>query len=68
MSDPRCKQCGYPLIEEIELDYETCQHCLETMAERTRQRSEWDHCHPGEPCPEIELTPLPRFFRARIRG
>jgi hypothetical protein len=30
----------------------------EAMYLRSRARAEWDHYHPGEPCPEIELPPL----------
>lgn len=36
-----------------------CEDCLELMAERYRQRREFEHYHPGERCPESELTPMP---------
>jgi hypothetical protein len=69
MSDAICKQCGALAAwgqfydedgcgpyDEPE-DY--CDHCLDVMAERSKQRREFDYYHPDEGCPESELTPMP---------
>jgi hypothetical protein len=40
----RC-QCGIPLVYEQELDYDTCEGCMEAQVERRRERDEWNHFH-----------------------
>ena len=65
----KCKVCG---AEAEWADYydeegcgpfhepsDHCGRCTDIIIERTNQRREWDYYHPGERCPEIELTPLP---------
>jgi len=64
-----CKQCGSRYVAwesyidedgcKIDEPGDYCDYCLDVMAERSRQRREWEYCH-EEPCPEIEMTPLPK--------
>ena len=55
--EPRCKKCKSHLFGEIEVDVGICDDCADTMYERSQRRAEWDHFHPGEPCPKEELEP-----------
>ena len=67
--DATCKRCGAPAAwgEFYDEDgcgpyhepEDHCEDCLEVMAERYRQRREFEYYHPGERCPEVELTPMP---------
>ncbi len=59
MGDERCSSCERPLMYEMEIEFGVCERCSEAMYERSQQRTEWGYYHPGEPCPESELTPLP---------
>lgn len=54
---PRCQHCNSSLWSDDELDFNTCNPCLESQYERSQAQQEWDYYHPGEPCPEIELPP-----------
>lgn len=42
---PRCK-CGAALWSCDEVDYKTCNRCLDRMAERERERREFEYYHP----------------------
>lgn len=42
-----------------------CEGCVEHSEERRKARDEWNHYHPGEPCPEIEL-PQPAPIRKGV--
>jgi hypothetical protein len=53
-----CLHCAGRLID-AEQEYGMCDDCFEVMVERDRKRREWREYHPGEPCPEIELPPMP---------
>lgn len=57
MSEDRCVVCQVPLIDEIEMDTGVCCDCADRMYEREQRRREWDHYHPDDPCPAIELDP-----------
>ena len=58
MGDNRCRHCNGWLIDHLELEYGYCDRCLAALEDRAQERREWDHYH-DDPCPEIELTPLP---------
>lgn len=53
-----CVPCEREEAERDDYDYEPTPE-EEAEAEfqwsRSQARAEWDHYHPGEPCPEIEL-------------
>lgn len=51
----RCARCKAHLLSQDELDFGVCEDCAERAYHREQKRREWDHYHPGEPCPEIEL-------------
>jgi hypothetical protein len=56
MNIPLCRRCKREEVEVID-DWESvqCRRCNDRDIERTSRRQEWDHYHPGEPCPESEL-------------
>lgn len=56
--DTRCRCCRLVLISHDEIDAGVCSECIESLIERSRRRSEWTEYH-DEPCPEIELAPMP---------
>ena len=62
-----CRYCRAPLLDEIELDHGTCCDCADRLYERSKARDEWGHFH-DEPCPEIELPPMPRAATAKQKG
>ena len=75
MGERLCPSCDYPLTAFEAHVCRTCQMAdsydddcdlspeeeaaAERAYENSRARAEWDHYHPGEPCPDIEL-PHPR--------
>ena len=60
MANQYCRQCKrIPLLYEDEFYFGHCDYCREPIEERNRQEDDWDRYHPGAPCPETELTPLP---------
>ena len=49
----KCKQREVERIDDWESIY--CSRCNDGLIEQTNKRREWDHFHPGEPCPKSEL-------------
>ncbi len=47
--------CGAYLFSEDEIELGVCERCADRMYERYQKRREWEHFHPGEPCPKEEL-------------
>jgi hypothetical protein len=41
-----------------EMDFGVCNDCADIQIARSQHRQEWDAYH-DEPCPEVELIPLP---------
>lgn len=56
----KCRQCGKPAlgVNDEGYAYQYCDSCLDILIERSQQRAEWEQFH-DEPCPGVELTPLP---------
>lgn len=58
MAEELCTRCKQYPVERIE-DWVShlCPYCNDREIERSNRRREWDHYHPGEPCPNCELEP-----------
>lgn len=52
-----CSRCKAREVETIG-GWESwqCRQCNDRDIERNANRAEWDHFHPGEPCPPSELN------------
>lgn len=51
-----CAKCKVNPVEQIdEWVSNYCSFCNDRMIERSNKRREWDHFHPGQPCPKSEL-------------
>ncbi len=59
LTEPYRDEDGFVSDELVDL----CHGCVETSEERRVARKEWNHYHPDEPCPEVELPqPAPRIW------
>lgn len=60
-TDGLCIRCGNPVFTTDHEGYpdDYCGPCEDALIARANEDREWQHFHPGEPCPEIEKTSLP---------
>lgn len=51
----KCKRREVEVIDDWISNY--CDYCNDGFIDQSNKRQEWDHYHPGEPCPKSELGP-----------
>jgi hypothetical protein len=63
-----CEYCGGYFRTETAAEVGVCDDCAELMVARAHKRRDWQEWHgPDEPCPEIELPPMPKRIAPELK-